>query len=687
VITGIRRSVSRWTRAADGFLAIVVLLLSLLVLSYSLHRWFDHDEFEHIHSAWYVANGYTPYTDFFQIHHPLLWYCLAPLLLLLGYSTQTVVIIRIAMFALTMAIAFITFLIARRVTSSTMAGLLSVILLLSMVMFLEKSVEIRPDVPQVLVGLVSVYFFVSFIQTQKNLHMVLAGITASLSFLFLQKTIFLLIAYALILCYSLVRRRISFRSTAYLIVSFSLPAVLFLAYLLLSGSFHDYVLTNWLMNARWLEAAVPIQDLSRSFVTWSALLWVLSAIAVAFVLLNPKTNKALKATAIAGAVLLLSVLFLAYLFTSGSLQDYVVINWVAITPWLETFPPLRHLSRSFATQNALFWLLSPVSVAFILLNRKTDNALKATAFIGIALLLLVLLVRARLRQYYMFAIPLLCIANGHLLERIVARFGLRGIHVSMLLIVLLCQPLLFLAPSSTWSGLRDKQLQRVDFVLDHSADSDLVYDGNIQFNLYRSDLHYFWFAVGEMYGGYNICQLVRSKQPTVISDYQLDITACGLRELYDQTEYEGLYVLRELEGVEHHVWREFGGVAALVGYDIKEVSAGGENRVQIRLLWRALARVDRDYTVFIHAAGRGDTIFSQVDTLLYLEQRPTSTWKAGTQGVGEYELSLPADALTNGYNVIVGLYYWETGERLPVLDEYGNRLPNDAAVLIDRPQM
>jgi hypothetical protein len=76
-----------------------------------------------------------------------------------------------------------------------------------------------------------------------------------------------------------------------------------------------------------------------------------------------------------------------------------------------------------------------------------------------------------------------------------------------------------------------------------------------------------------------------------------------------------------------------------------------------------------------------------MDTLLYLEQRPTSTWKAGTQGVGEYELSLPANALTNGYNVIVGLYYWETGERLPVLDEYGNRLPNDAAVLIDCPQM
>jgi hypothetical protein len=160
-----------------------------------------------------------------------------------------------------------------------------------------------------------------------------------------------------------------------------------------------------------------------------------------------------------------------------------------------------------------------------------------------------------------------------------------------------------------------------------------------------------------------------------------------VRALYDETKYDGLYMLRELEGIEHPLWRDFGGVAALVGYDIEKVSGNGEHRVRVSLRWRALARTDRDYTAFIHVVGPDDTIFGQVDTLLYLEQRSTSTWKAGTQGVGEYELSLPAEALTKGYTVIVGLYYWETGERLPVLDEYGNRLSNDAAVFVDCPQM
>lgn len=66
-----------------------MILLSFLALSYSMHRAFDHDEFAHIHSAWYVANGYTPYTDFFHNHHPLLWYCIAPFRLILGNSIQT----------------------------------------------------------------------------------------------------------------------------------------------------------------------------------------------------------------------------------------------------------------------------------------------------------------------------------------------------------------------------------------------------------------------------------------------------------------------------------------------------------------------------------------------------------------------------------------------------------------------
>ena len=604
------RTYPRRLLSVDGSLYIVIALLLLVILlsSYAVHRWFDHDEFEHIHSAWYVANGSLPYIDFFQNHHPLLYYCMAPLLLAAGYSIQTVILLRMTMFGLTIGIACMTYLIAQRVTSSQRASLLSVLLLLSMVMFVEKSIEIRPDVPQVLLGLISVYFFMSFIQVQQDKYIVLAGITASVSFLFLQKSLFLLLAYGVLLCYGLLRRRIPLRSIVYFVVSFSPPAILLLSYLLLTGTVEEYVLTNWLVNMHWLQA----------------------------------------------------------------------------------FSPFRYLSRSFASQNALFWLLSPISVGMIILAKKTDHALRATAFIGAVLLLWVFFIRPPFRQCYMFAIPLLCVVTGCFLERLAARFELRGIHIMILVIAIVSQPLLFIAPRSIWSGLRDKQLERVQFVLDNSADHDLVYDGNAHFNLFRGDLHYFWLSVGEnkgldtynaitnsKYGDYDICQLIHSRLPSLVSNYELDVIACGLRALYDQTQYEGLYVRRDLESLEHHVWRDFGGVLALLGYGVEEITVDGEHRLQISLWWQVLTEMDIDYTIFVHVVGADGTILTQVDDLFTLGTQTSSTLTVGKRERQDFALVLPADAPNEVSAITVGLYYWETGERLPVWDEYGQRIADD----------
>jgi len=601
----------RWRVSSNGFLCAVVILLSFLAFSYSLRWPFDHDEFAHVHNAWQVANGYTPYVDFFHNHHPLLWYSIAALLVILGNSMQTLVIVKLAIFGLAMGMAFLTFLIGRRCTSSTTASLFSVLLLLSMVMFVEKSIEIRPDVPQVLLGLASVYFLVSFIETHENKQMALAGLCASFAFLFSQKTTFLLIAYAALLLHGLLRHKVPARALLYFLIALAAPLLLFLVLLVASGSFAGYVLNNWLMNMSWLY----------------------------------------------------------------------------------TFTPLRYLGCSFVEQNALFWLLSPVAIGSILLSRKASNALRATAFIGIVLLFSILLVKAPFRQHFMFAIPLLCVATGYLLERVTVRFRLRKIHILILVIVLLSQPLLFLVPRSTSSKARDRQLARVQYVLDNSAASDLVYDGNIQFNLFRPDLHYFWFSVGKnrgldtynlvtgnQYGDYDGCQLVRSKRPRFISDYELDMTACGLRALYDETNYAGLYMLRELEGTEHTLWRDFGGVAALLGYGIEEAGAEGEHRLEISLWFQALAEMDRDYTVFIHVVDQDDRLWAQQDTLLLSADRPTSAWKAGETVKQQYDLALPNEAPA-GVEIWVGLYYWETGERLPVSDEYGHRVIGDALLL------
>jgi hypothetical protein len=600
----------------ERLLIVAIVLLSLLVLCYAMHRRFDHDEFEHIHSAWYVSEGYVPYSDFFQNHHPLLWYSIAPVLLILGYSTQTVVQIRLVMLGLTLGIAVMTYLIARAVTSSTRASLLSVLLLLSMVMFVEKTIEIRPDVPQVLLGMISVYFFVRFIQTRETRQAVGAGLAAGFSFLFLQKTLFLLVAYAALLCYELWRRRVSIKSVLGCATAFSTPVLLFLCYLVASGSFREYVLTNWLVNMYWLE---PVS-------------------------------------------------------------------------------PLRYPSRSFASQNALFWLLIPVAVGFILVDRKTDRASKALAFIGVVLLSSVCLVRAPYRQYFMFAIPLLCISVAQFLAYAFDRLSFGRVHIVAALVLLLAQPLSYLAHNSADSAFRDRQLAKVDLVIRGSTESDLIYDGKINFNLYRADLHYFWLSVGEnkgldtynmitngKYGDYDICQLVRSKQPRFISDFELDVAECGVAPFYTATEFPSLYVRSEQQGTQHLLWRNVGDSVALIGYNVEEVARQDGDYLRVTLWWQSLAEMDRDYTTFLHLVSSDGSIQAQVDTVLRQGERPTSTWKAGEIVEQESWLTWPGGAPSGDYTLKTGLYYWENRERVPVWDESGQRLADDTILLLPGP--
>jgi hypothetical protein len=360
-----------------------------------------------------------------------------------------------------------------------------------------------------------------------------------------------------------------------------------------------------------------------------------------------------------------------------------------------SFSPFENPYRSFTIQNALFWLAAPVSIGFVLLGRKNDTTLKVVALLGVVLLLSVLFLRHPHRQSFLFAIPLLCIPIGHSLDRAIARFRLHGVHMVSLMILVLIQPLSFLAPRITNSGARDEQLARVDFVIDNSKNSDLVYDGDIQFNLYRHDLHYFWFSVGpnkgldtynsitdNKYGDYDICQLVRSKQPKFISSYELRLDTCGLRPFYDDTTFPSLYVRSEGHVGQHMLRRIVGDALALIGYHVEEIGGQDGARVRVTLWWQSLAEMDGDYTAFIHVVDSGDAIWAQQDSLLLSGQRPTSAWRPGEIVEQQYEVALPAATLPSEFTITTGLYYWATGERLPVWDESGQRVPDDSILLL-----
>jgi len=115
--------------------------------------------------------------------------------------------------------------------------------------------------------------------------------------------------------------------------------------------------------------------------------------------------------------------------------------------------------------------------------------------------------------------------------------------------------------TSAFSGAlyNTRQLEKINYVLFLTRPDDLVYDGDIQFNVYRGDLDFIWFSVSPREGQlstyqkwkgyrYDILELIDEKKPKVISDYVIKKMLADPRisNHYGQSErYSDLYIRRD----------------------------------------------------------------------------------------------------------------------------------------------
>ena len=78
----------------------------------SLNRFFDHDEFEAMHTTWKMFQGGEIYTDFIQHHHPFMYYTLLPLYAIFGGTTDVLIAARVFIFFQLAGMLLLTYLIA-----------------------------------------------------------------------------------------------------------------------------------------------------------------------------------------------------------------------------------------------------------------------------------------------------------------------------------------------------------------------------------------------------------------------------------------------------------------------------------------------------------------------------------------------------------------------------------------------
>lgn len=141
----------------------------------------------------------------------------------------------------------------------------------------------------------------------------------------------------------------------------------------------------------------------------------------------------------------------------------------------------------------------------------------------------------------------------------------------------------------------------------------------------------------------------------------------------DNVRFARISILRtETAGIPNPVYFNLDDKIALVGYDLDRTAAGPGEAFHLTLNWKALSKMDQNYSVFTQVLGEGDNIWAQKDSWPRGGDAPTSTWEVGQVIEDAYVLVVREDAPAGAYDLQVGVYLGATGDRLSVLGEGGH---------------
>jgi 4-amino-4-deoxy-L-arabinose transferase-like glycosyltransferase len=152
------------------------------------NRGIDPDELEHLHAAYCVSRGQVPYREFFEHHGPAQYYVVLPLFALCGPQLSVLWLGRLAMWCCSLAALFLTRQLARR-WAGDRAGLLAMALLAWTTVFHAKGIELRPDVPAMLLLILAVGQFTYATGGGSWRRFLFVGLLAGMAMLFTQKSL------------------------------------------------------------------------------------------------------------------------------------------------------------------------------------------------------------------------------------------------------------------------------------------------------------------------------------------------------------------------------------------------------------------------------------------------------------------------------------------------------------------
>lgn len=113
---------------------------------------------------------------------------------------------------------------------------------------------------------------------------------------------------------------------------------------------------------------------------------------------------------------------------------------------------------------------------------------------------------------------------------------------------------------------------------------------------------------------------------------------------------------------------QFGDSIALNGVTAAKTEVKAGDLVPFTLYWQALQTPALDYSVFAHILDANGNKVAQLDWQPHdaIGRLPATAWLVGQPVVDTQTLTLPTTLAPGEYHLIVGLYNWQNGQRLPV---------------------
>jgi Dolichyl-phosphate-mannose-protein mannosyltransferase len=482
-----------WLRRQEQ--AESTLTITSLVLIFAFYIWrfrllktvsFNPDEFWHLHTAWCLSRGLIPYRDFFEHHTPWLYFLLAPLFRFYRTDTDPNAAISFIFLArgIMMVIAGIalvmTFLLAHLWRGNRVAWL-AVALLSTSVVFAHKTLEVRPDVPAMVLWVGCLAALVRAtdehplrMRKQKWLF-VLSGFLMGGAVMSAQKMLVMLPSFTLAMLWYLAAgkgtNRTRFFNCLFQLSGFCAPIIATSIFFWAHGALWPFIKYN-LMNIGW-RTRFPAYYLAPQVIAQNP---VLAALGILGILCEVPTTFHEPAFT-ADKLLLLN--------TVGAIGAVFVMP----TPW----------TQNYLTSIPLLAIYSGALLAFLADKIfRSERGLKQVG-LKVPAALALSLVACSISLFSAQGTLWADLVSGVLLLTgigLIFRRRLRGAALALVLIAFSVHP--YCQMNKEFSSTNALQLKRLRFVLANTLPTDTVMDGWSGLGVFRPHAWFYPFIHGEI---------------------------------------------------------------------------------------------------------------------------------------------------------------------------------------------